>query len=127
MITDHAAVKVVLGAPNLIGQHARWWSEVYGSGIRHLEIFYRPWKKNQPADALSRQPTLPAPVDDGRSKEAQIATNISTLLQEDPNNVSSSDESICEQQLKDPALKLIMSDSYLSEGIYLMIHKWQQK
>jgi len=56
------------------------------------------------------------------SEEAQIAhissddnTDISTLLQEDPNNVSSSDESFCELQLKDPALRLIMS--YLSEGI----------
>ena len=93
-----------------------------GSGIKHLEILHRPGKKNQPADALSRQPTLPAPVDDGTSEEAQIAhissddtTDISTLLQEDPNNVSSSDESFCELQLKDPALRLIMS--YLSEGI----------
>ena len=34
VITDHAAVKAVLGAPNLTGQHARWWSKVYGSGIR---------------------------------------------------------------------------------------------
>ena len=65
---------------------------------------------------------LPAPVDGGTSEEAQIAhissddtTDISTLLQEDPNNVSSSDESFCELQLKDPALRLIMS--YLSEGI----------
>ena len=24
VITDHAAVKAVLGAPNLTGQHARW-------------------------------------------------------------------------------------------------------
>ena len=29
IITDHAAVKATLGAPNLIGKHARWWSKVY--------------------------------------------------------------------------------------------------
>ena len=30
--TDHAAVKAVLGTPNLTGKHARWWSKVHGSG-----------------------------------------------------------------------------------------------
>ena len=60
-------------------------------------------------------------MDDGTSEEAQVVyissddtANISTLLQEDL-NVSSSDESFCELQLKDPALRLIMS--YLSERI----------
>ena len=28
IITDHAAVKVILGAPSLSGKHARWWSKV---------------------------------------------------------------------------------------------------
>ena len=31
MITDHAAI---LGVPNLSGKHTRWWSKVYGSGIK---------------------------------------------------------------------------------------------
>ena len=30
IITDHAAVKAILGTPNLTGKHARWWSKVYG-------------------------------------------------------------------------------------------------
>ena len=92
--------KAVLGALNLTGQHARWWSKVYGSGIRHIEILHRLRKINQPADALSRRPVLPAPVDDGTSKEVQIAhissddtISISTLLQVDPNNVTSSSDS----------------------------------
>ena len=99
VITDHAAVKVVLGIPNLTGQHSRWWSKVYGSGIRHIEILHTPGKKNQPADALSRQPALPAPVDDGTSEDVQIAhissndtASISTLLKEDSNNVTSSSD-----------------------------------
>jgi len=33
IVTDHAAIKAILGAPNLTGRHARWWSKVYGSGI----------------------------------------------------------------------------------------------
>jgi len=27
VITDHVAVKAILGAPNLTGQHASWWSK----------------------------------------------------------------------------------------------------
>ena len=38
--TDHAAVKAVLGAPNLNGKHARWWNKVHGSGIREVDIVY---------------------------------------------------------------------------------------
>ena len=41
VITDHAAVKAVLGAPNLTGQHARWWSKVYSSGIKLIDIVHR--------------------------------------------------------------------------------------
>ena len=69
VITDHATVKAVLGAPNLTGQHARWWSKVYGSGIKLIDIIHRAGKESQHADALSRQPVLPAPPDDGTSKE----------------------------------------------------------
>ena len=69
VVTDHAAVKAVLGVPNLTGQHARWWSKVYGSGIRQIDIVHRTGKENQHADALSRHPVLPAPLDDGASKE----------------------------------------------------------
>ena len=103
VIMDHATVKAVLGVPNLTGQHTRWWIKVYGKGIRHIEIPHRPRKKNQPADALSKQPALPALVDNETSEEVQIAyissndtTNISTLLQKDPNNVTSSSDNFHE-------------------------------
>ena len=66
-------MKAVLGVPNLTGQHARWWSKVYGSGIRQINIVHRTGKENQHADALSRQPVLSAPPDDDTSKEVQIA------------------------------------------------------
>ena len=122
MITDHAAVKAVLGAPNLTGQHARWWSKVYGSGIRHINIVHRPGKENQPADALSRQPVLPAPTDDEAREEVQIAlissddnVNLTTMLQKDPENVPNCSDSFREEQLKDTALHPIMT--YLSEGV----------
>ena len=91
VITDHAVVKAVLGLPNLIGQHARWWSKVDGSGVGRIDMVHRAGKENRHADALSRQPVLPAPLEDDRSKEVQIAqicsddaVNITTLLHEDP-------------------------------------------
>ena len=122
VVTDHAAVKAVLGVPNLTGQHARWWSKVYGNGIRQIDIVHRTGKENQHADALSRQPILPAPLDDGASKEVQIAlissdgsTNISTLLGDNPNDVANHSDSFREEQLRDPTLHPIMA--YLSEGV----------
>ena len=45
IITDHAAVKAILGAPSLSGKHARWWSKVHGSGIKQVEIVHRSGKK----------------------------------------------------------------------------------
>ena len=59
--SGHAAVKTVLGTPNLTGKHARWWSRVHGSGVGRLEIIHRAGKENCHADALSHQPSLPAP------------------------------------------------------------------
>ena len=122
VITDHAAVKTVLGAPNLTGQHARWWSKVYGSGIRLLDIVHRAGKDSQHADALSRQLVLPVPPDNGASKEVQIALissseaeDISTLLHKEPDNATNCSDSFHEEQLRDPALCPIMN--YLSEGV----------
>ena len=54
IITDDAAVKDVLGAPKLSGQHVRCWSKVYGSGIGQIDTIHRARKGNQHADALSR-------------------------------------------------------------------------
>ena len=37
---DHTAVKAVLGTPQPNGKHARWWSKVFGSVIRKVQIMY---------------------------------------------------------------------------------------
>ena len=74
IVTDHAAVKAILGAPNLTGKHARWWSKIYGSGINQVNIIHRSGKKNQHADCLSHQPVMPAlPDDEDINAEVQIA------------------------------------------------------
>ena len=94
--TDHTAVKAILGAPNLTGKHARWWSKVYGSGITQVNIVHRSGKKNEHADCLSCQPVMPAPPDENANTEVQIAkissepqisgeeSTIDILLQNEP-------------------------------------------
>ena len=36
--TDHSAVRSVLETSTPSGRHARWWTRVYGSGIRSIRI-----------------------------------------------------------------------------------------
>ena len=36
--TDHSAVKAVLETPNRTGKHARWWTRVYGCGVKKVTI-----------------------------------------------------------------------------------------
>ena len=88
VITDHAAVKAILGVPNPTGQHARWWSKLYGSGIKKMEIIHRAGMSNQHADALSRQPVLPAPPDSEANSEVQVA-HISSSDNSKPDTISS--------------------------------------
>ena len=61
VFTDHTAVKAVLETPNPSAKHARWWSRVYGRGVKEVKIVYCPGHENRNADALSRHPQLPAP------------------------------------------------------------------
>ena len=54
--TDHSAVKVVLETPSPSAKHARWWSQVYASGVHNVKIIYRSGKENINADALPHNP-----------------------------------------------------------------------
>ena len=73
VFTDHSAVKAVLETPNPSGKHARWWTRVYGRGVKEVKIRYRPGKTNANADALSRCPQAPAPVEGIAEAEVQVA------------------------------------------------------
>ena len=87
VLTDHSAVRAVLETPNPTGKHARWWTRVYGRGVREVHIVYRAGRENASADALSRHPRGPAPLQGIGQDETQVAavssaTDISMLLQE---------------------------------------------
>ena len=115
--TDHSAVRAVLETPNPSGKHARWWSKVFGSGVRRLEIIYRPGKENANADALSRapcgeEPTEPIVADVQVSVVQTKDMDAAELLQLGP-TVQGSD-SFCTEQRKDP--EVLEMVSYLSSG-----------
>ncbi len=81
--TDHSAVKA---NPQANGKHARWWSQVYCSGIKNLEIVYRAGRDIANADALSRAPvTQPVELVTG----VQIATiwNVRTSCRSIPTRI----------------------------------------
>ena len=122
IITDHAAVKAILGAPNLTGKHARWWTKVYGSGIKQIDIIHRSGKNNLHVDCLSRQPVMPAPPEEDINVEVQIGmiscenNTIDALLQKEPEDTrNKSDDRFSDEQFKDQELKPIIL--YLKEGM----------
>ena len=80
VFTVHTAVKAILQAPNPSGKHARWWTKVYGSGVRSIKIQYRPGRLNLCADALSRAPQCPALVDGTDPGRMQVATVTSAAV-----------------------------------------------
>ena len=83
VVTDHSAVKALLSNPSANGKHARWWLHVYGSGLRKVDIVYRPGRENTRADALSRNPTETPdhhPLDVQVEALSSKATDISMLL-----------------------------------------------
>ena len=122
IITDHAAVKAILGVPNLTGKHARWWSKVYGSGIKQINIIHHAGKKNLHADCLSRQPVIPAPPDEDANIEVQIAqissnpNTVNNLLQVEPETTENNNcsDTMSNEQLKDQELAPIIM--YLKDG-----------
>ena len=131
-------MKAILGAPNLTGKHARWWSKVYGSGITQVNIVHRSGKKNRHADCLSRQPVMPAPPDEDANTEVQIAkissepqisgeeSTIDILLQNEPEVAEkTSGDTFSTEQLMDQELKPIIL--YLKDGTLLQDTKLAKK
>ena len=112
VLTDHSAVKSVLETPNPTGKHARWWTKVFGSGVRSISIAYRAGRENTLADALSRSPYSPSPIvgiAEGESQVAAIdttAADIGSLLNSEPATGNNSNFSA--EQMKDPDLQTVI-------------------
>ena len=110
--TDHSAVRTVLQTPSANGKHARWWSKIFGSGLKSIQIKYRPGKDNCTADALSRRP-VSSPPENELISTTQIAvvqsegsTDILELLAAPPLTSSYQDFSV--EQSKDPELQQLL-------------------
>ena len=108
VITDHAAVRAVLETSNPSCKHARWWTQVYGTGLKDVKIVYIAGRLNSCADALSHHPVGTAPVQPEWEDPTQIAsvrstvtsdsesavenaTGLTTLLSQPPAAVSNQD------------------------------------
>ena len=115
--TDHAAVKAVLQSPNTSGRHARWWTRVYGAGLREVNIVYRAGKENPIADALSRNPQALAPQEGVAEGEVQVAriqgeqeeSDFLHLLQLEPDQDQLAElATLAEEQRRDTDLQPLM-------------------
>ena len=117
VFTDHTAVKAVLQNPSPSSKHAQWWTKVHGSGVKDIRIIYRPGKENLNADALSRQPYLPAPSEGVAEGEIQVCallgeTDIESFLKMDSDNNTTTDFS--QEQKKDTQVSDIFC--FLQDG-----------
>ena len=114
VLTDHSAVKAVLETSNPTGKHARWWTKVYGRGVKEVRIIYRAGRENASADALSRSPQAPAPLEgvaEGEMQISQVQTtdgvsdgDISALLHSSQDGSLAPTTSFLDTQKQDPQL-----------------------
>ena len=109
-------MKVILETPSPSEKHTRWWSKVYGSGVKSVHIIYWAGRDNTNADALSRNPQLPPPTENMADTNVQVAVvttsnmhnlDVSTLLGMEPGQPVPSELAI--EQQKDPALAQIIA------------------
>ena len=112
VVMDHSAVKSILETSNPTGKHARWWTKVFGSGVRSVSIVYRAGCENAVADALSRGPHDSPPtvgIAEGDTQVASIDTivaDIGSLLHAEP--VTGDSFNFSAEQRKDLDLKAII-------------------
>ena len=108
VFTDHEALKSLLNSPHPSGKLARW-----GLSIQELDlhIHYRPGRRNEKADALSRSPysTPGTSVDADEQVVAAVGPN------DPPSSSKGGDQSLSDRQRCDCTLAPYFS--YLEDGI----------
>ena len=105
------------------------WTRVFGAGIQNVDIIYRAGRDNTNADALSRQPHLPAPAVGTVDDDAQVlsieASDVDTpsLLELKPEFITSEYNShgFSEEQKKDE--EILSMISFQQEKSYLKIRQ----
>ena len=107
--TDHSAVKAVLETPSPSGKHAQWWSKIFGSGLRNIQITYRAGRDNANADALSRCPVggeyADTSAQDVQVAQIQTGGDIPELLHRPPLvTASETTAHYSQEQEKDPEI-----------------------
>ncbi len=132
VFTDHSAVKAVLETPHPTGKHDRWWTKVYGSGVKTVRIQYRPGRLNSSVDALSRSPQAPSPASGVGEDGSQVAIvsveatdnhlDVQMLLEAEP--IPSCAVNFGVEQRKDPDLQEIVD--FLEEELSYE-QKWAWK
>ena len=112
IIADHSAVKAILQTHNLNGKHTRWWLKVFGSGVKKIDIVYRPGRENSKADMLSLNQVPDVQVAQVHSS-ATSDIDISQLLKMPPQTQYLTD--FHKEQTKDPKLWKILD--YLNKDL----------
>ena len=109
--TDHSAVKAVLETPSPSGKHTHWRMKVYETGVKEVNIIYRPGKDNANADALSRNPVMTADLHSGEDIQVAVVKGnetIEELLQAELDNETTRSDEFGIEQRKDPeVLKML--------------------
>ena len=120
VVTDHSAVKAILETPSPSGKHTRWWLKVFGSGVKNVEIKYRPTRENVKANSLSRNPVLQTEVEEDMDVQvahvlADTPLQITDLLKMTPTPAPPSMYEFHLEQQKDTRVKELYD--YVASGI----------
>ena len=114
ILTEHSAVKTVLGSPSKNSQHVHWWTKFYGSGVKDVQIMHRAGRETPMLmPCLTNHNYHPRKrISEGEVQVCAIVSNsieqvsIESLLQSTDGEVRSLDK-LADLQQKDRELKLL--------------------